>query len=223
MRTYRSADPEAPLLVLAPGAGAGEAHPWMQRVGQGLARRGVAVVTFDFPYRQAGRRLPDRGPVLEGAYREAWRSVTADAGGSRPVFVGGKSMGGRIATQIVAGGLMPPPVGVVCFGYPLHPPGRPAQRRDQHLPAVPVPLLLVHGTRDPFGTPDEMTELVGWLPQATLTLVDGADHSLTRPARLDADGRAFDGVLDEAARWIAARTGRPGASPGAVSRYHRQP
>jgi uncharacterized protein len=205
VRTYRASAPNAPVLVFAPGAGAGEGHPWMQRVAEGLADRGVTVVTFDFPYRLAGRRLPDRGPVLEAAYRDAWSHVVATEGEGRTMCIGGKSMGGRIATQVTAGGgLQPAPAGVVCFGYPLHPPGRPTQRRDQHLPTLPCPVLFLHGTRDPFGTPDEMRELAAWLPQVTLSIVEGGDHSLVVPARAAPDA-AFAGVLDTAAEWILQR------------------
>ena len=203
MRTYQASKRDAPVLVFAPGAGAGESHPWMQRTGEGLAERGVSVVTFDFPYRLAGRRLPDRGPVLEAAYREAWQEVARRYPTGEILSIGGKSMGGRIATQVCAAGdLSPLPAKVICFGYPLHPPGRPAQRRDQHLPRVSVPALFLHGSRDPFGSPEEMTELVGWLPQATLSLVEGGDLSLAVPARQDAGGKAFDAALDRAAKWL---------------------
>jgi predicted alpha/beta-hydrolase family hydrolase len=207
MRTYRAADTRAPVLALAPGAGAGEDHPWMQRTGGGLASRGVTVVTFDFPYRLAGRRLPDRNPVLEAAYRDAWRTITSDHGAAAAFCIGGKSMGGRIATQITAAGdLTPAPAAAVCFGYPLHPPGRGTQRRDQHLPSITCPILFLHGSRDPFGSPEEMKELVTWLPRATLSLVDGGDHSLALPARQDRDGTALERVLDAAAEWILRTT-----------------
>lgn len=205
MQTFRAPAPHAPVLLCAPGAGAGETHAWMQRVGHGLAARGVTVVTFDFPYRLAGRRLPDRGPVLEQAYRDAWTHVASDEGRGRPMFLGGKSMGGRIATQITAGAdLQPRPAGVVCFGYPLHPPGRPAQRRDRHLPTMACPVLFLHGTRDPFGTPEEMRELAAWVPHATLSIVDGGDHSLVVPAKGGPEA-AFARVLDTAAAWILQR------------------
>lgn len=191
------------MLVFAPGAGAGEGHPWMRKTAQGLADRGVTVVTFDFPYRIAGRRLPDRGPVLEAAYRAAWKEAAAACPPGTVMCIGGKSMGGRIATQVAAAGdLTPAPAKVVCFGYPLHPPGRPAQRRDQHLPKIAVPILFMHGSRDPFGSPEEMAELVGWLPRATLSEVEGGDHSLAVPARQDPKGQSFELALDRAARWV---------------------
>jgi predicted alpha/beta-hydrolase family hydrolase len=189
--------------VFAPGAGAGEDHPWMRKTARGLADRGVTVVTFDFPYRIAGRRLPDRGPVLEAAYRAAWKEIVSSYPADAVLCIGGKSMGGRIATQVTAAGdLVPKPAKVVCFGYPLHPPGRPAQRRDQHLPKIAAPILFMHGSRDPFGSTEEMTELVGWLPRATLSEVEGGDHSLAVSARQDPKGAAFELALDRAARWV---------------------
>jgi len=175
----------------------------MTRVAAGLAARGVHVRTFDFPYRRAGRSAPDPAPVLEAAFAEAWR----DAGA---VFAGGKSMGGRIASQAAARGLLtPPPAGLVFFGYPLHPPGKPGQRRDRHLPAVGRPMLFVQGTRDPFGTPEEMTALTDGLGAgASLELIDGGDHSLAAPKRQDAGGRALERAMDLAARWMLALASR---------------
>lgn len=207
VQTYGNPGPSTPLLVLAHGAGAGEDHPWVRNVGGGLASRGVSVTTFNFPYRDAGRKVPDRGPVLEAAYREVWTGVRNSAGGAA-MFAGGKSMGGRIATQVAStGGFQPGLAGIVCFGYPLHPPAKPEVRRDSHLAAIDVPLLLVHGTRDPFGTPDEMTELAGRLRTVTLSMVEGGDHSLQTSRRADVAGPSFERVLDEAARWIRARAG----------------
>jgi predicted alpha/beta-hydrolase family hydrolase len=191
----------ASTLVLAHGAGAGQAHPWMRHVADGLRIRGVRVVTFDFPYMAAGRRLPDKAPVLEAAFGEAWESAVRGTTG--PLFAGGKSMGGRMASMVAArGGFTPPPAGLVLFGYPLHPPGRPDKRRDAHLPAVACPILFAHGTKDPFGTPDEMHGLASGLPRANLQLVDGGDHSLvTRRGHPVADG-----ILDDVVAWMMAAT-----------------
>lgn len=207
MTHYLADRPDAPLLVLGHGAGAGELHPWMVRVGRGLAARGVSVTTFNFPYMAEGRRLPDKGPVLEHAFQEAWRAaVEARATEPAAVFAGGKSMGGRIASQVAAGGgFTPTPHGLVFFGYPLHPPAKPAQRRDRHLPRISVPMLFLHGSKDPFGAPDEMSALVDGLPSATLHLVDGGDHSLARSKRDDPEGHALDAAMDLAAAWIDRR------------------
>lgn len=194
-------------LILAHGAGAGSSHPWMTRVASGLEARGIQVITFDFPYIQAGKSLPDRTPVLEAAWRDVWNGVVARATG--PVFAGGKSMGGRMASIVAAksgpDGFTPPPAGLVFFGYPLHPPNKPEKRRDAHLPKVTVPMLFLHGTRDGFGTPAEMEQLVDGLPHATLRLCDQGDHSLIAPKKADPRGQLLEDAMDFAASWISSR------------------
>jgi predicted alpha/beta-hydrolase family hydrolase len=202
MRDYPAADAKSPTLVLAHGAGAGEQHPWMVRLAKGLAARGVHVVTFNFPYMDAGRKAPDPGAVLEKAYGEAWATLVS--GRSGPLFAGGKSMGGRIASQVAAkNGFEPVPTGLVFFGYPLHPPGKPAQRRDRHLPDIAQPMLFFHGERDPFGSPDEMADLTGRLTGSTLHVVPGGDHSLvTRGKARPGGADVLDTVMDQAADWM---------------------
>ncbi len=173
----------------------------MRKVAEGLAQRGIRVVTFDFPYKQEGRKVPDRGPVLEAAFGAAWRE--AIRGQSGRLFAGGKSMGGRIASQVAAArGFEPMPDGLIFFGYPLHPPGKPQQRRDKHLPDASVPMLFLHGTRDPFGSPDEMSALVAGLPGSQLEIIAGGDHSLVAPRRQDPDGQARERALDVAAAFM---------------------
>jgi uncharacterized protein len=187
----------AALLVLAHGAGAGQQHPFMVRTARGLAARGIDVVTFDFPYMQSGRKVPDKAPVLEQAFRDAIAVATGLSRAGR-VFIGGKSMGGRMATHLGAAGV-PGVAGLVALGYPLHPPGRPDQLRVAHLPAIRVPLLIVQGERDTFGTPDELRPYLEEIPgPATLHVVDGGDHSLTVRGRKGSD----DAILDVIARWI---------------------
>jgi predicted alpha/beta-hydrolase family hydrolase len=204
MRFYPAAAPAAPWLLLAHGAGAGQDHPWMRATAERLAAAGVSVATFDFPYAAAGRTVPDRAPVLEKAFLDAWEDLAAGRSGSggtpAPLFAGGKSMGGRIASQVAAR-LDPAPAGLVFFGYPLHPPGRPANRRDRHLPTIDRPMLFLQGTRDPFGSPDEMQALVARLPQATLSLVDGGDHSLVL-SRARAGSGAPDDLIRATADWM---------------------
>jgi predicted alpha/beta-hydrolase family hydrolase len=196
-------DQPAPTLVLGHGAGAGREHPWMRRVASGLSDRGVAVATFDFPYMAEGRKRPDPGPVLEQAFADIWTDLVRTASSGVKVFAGGKSMGGRIASQAAARGLlMPKPAGLVFFGYPLHPPGKPAQRRDRHLPAIDVPMLFLHGTRDAFGSPEEMRELVAGLPLATLEIIEGGDHSLIAAKRDDPGQISLARAMDAAAKWM---------------------
>jgi predicted alpha/beta-hydrolase family hydrolase len=121
------------------------------------------------------------------------------------MIAGGKSMGGRIASQVAGrGGFDPPPAALVFFGYPLHPPNQPAKRRDAHLPHVAAPMLFLHGTRDPFGSPDEMRELVASLPHATLHLIDGGDHSLV--VKRKDGGNSVERAVETAAAWIKERT-----------------
>lgn len=165
MRVHSPKAPEG-TFIFAHGAGAGSSSDWMVRYAKELAARGLRVVTFDFP----GSR--QNGP-LERAYLEIVRDVAARFP-KEPLSIGGKSMGGRIASQIAAA--YPLPLrSLVFFGYPLHPPGNPKKRRDAHLPDVKVPMLFVSGKRDPFGSPAELRALTKKLG-ADLLLVDG-DHS----------------------------------------------
>ena len=190
------------LLVLAHGAGGGEKHPFMVRYARGLAARGIDVVTFDFPYMQAGRRAPDKAPVLENSLR----SVIVDATGrgefsAHRLFIGGKSMGGRIATHVAAApdqwpADAPALAGVIVFGYPLNPPGGPSKRspdRVSHLARIRVPTLIVQGTRDSFGGPDAIAQA---MPHAQVHALAGADHSPA--AKFDQD------VWDRVATFVSS-------------------
>ncbi len=171
---------ERPALVLGHGAGAPQTHPWMVAMAEAIAVRGIRVVTFNFLYAEGKRRVPDRPLVLESTWRAAIDAVRARFGASRP-FIGGKSMGGRIATLVAAGDDVDV-AGIVLLGYPLHPPAKPTQLRTAHLPRVRVPMLFVQGSRDPFGGPDELAPFLEGLPAGTrLFPLDGGDHSLTRP------------------------------------------
>jgi len=196
-------------LLLAHGAGGNQMSPFMVDYAKGLAARGINVVTFNFLYSEQKRKLPDRTDKLEAC----WRAVIAAArsGVLSPeiararLAIGGKSMGGRIASQVAASdgeGI----AGLVALGYPLHPPRRPEQLRTKHLPALAVPMLIVQGERDAFGTPDELRPVLRTVKAKTeLYVVEGGDHSFkvpksagTPPARVPAR------VLDEIARWLRA-------------------
>jgi predicted alpha/beta-hydrolase family hydrolase len=193
---------EGPVtVVLAHGAGAGRDHPWMKRVVRAFEQHGARVVTFNFPYMDAGRSAPDRAPVLEAHFAAVWKDAVAGATG--PLIAAGKSMGGRIASQVAAGGgFDPAPSGLIFFGYPLHPPAKPTQRRDKHLPDIAAPMLFLHGTRDPFGSPDELRALVTSLPRATLEIVDGGDHSLVAGKKIDPAGESVDKAVLTAMNWV---------------------
>src|SRR3954464_6043939 len=143
--------------VLGHGAGAGQRSAFMVDFADALSSLGIDVVTFNFLYTEQGRRIPDRAPALEACYRAVIATVHASVETARrKLFIGGKSMGGRIATQVAAADPQLPVAGLVLLGYPLHPPGKPQDKRDKHLPSIGRPMLFVQGTRDAFGTPDEL-------------------------------------------------------------------
>ena len=205
LKVYRSAEPPRAGLVLAHGAGAGQLSPFMVNAAKAFADRQITVATFDFPYMAARRKAPDPGPVLEDAWRAAIAAAASDtAFGGLPLFIGGKSMGGRIASQAAAAGGLPI-AGLVFLGYPLHPPGKPSQRRDGHLPAISVPMLFVQGTRDAFGTAEEIRELLPSLhAPATLHVVEDGDHSFKVPARTARANDVMNGIYDAVAGWIGS-------------------
>ena len=195
---YRADGKPDALLVLAHGAGAGQQHPFMTTTAKGFAARGIDVVTFDFPYMREHRKIPDRAPVLEKAFQDVvaaareWSNATG-------VFIGGKSMGGRMATHLGAAGV-DRLQGIIVFGYPLHPPGKPEQLRVDHLPSVKVPVLIVQGERDAFGTPKELAPVLDTMPAgAEMLPIPGGDHSLTVRGRREG---VLGEVLDAAAAWI---------------------
>jgi uncharacterized protein len=176
---YRAAERRLETaLILAHGAGAGQQSTFMTSFATAFAELGVDTITFNFLYTEQRRRIPDRRPALEACYASVIQAVKSELGGTMPLFIGGKSMGGRIATHVAADGLAESPQGIVLLGYPLHPPGRPNERRDAHLPDVRCPMLFVQGSRDTFGTPAELEPVFASLrAPSTLHVVDGGDHS----------------------------------------------
>jgi uncharacterized protein len=194
-------------IIVAHGAGAGQMSPFLVRAAAGLAERGITAATFDFPYITAGRSVPDRAPVLESAWRGAIDAARTQIG-PLPLFIGGKSMGGRIASHVASQGGSGDLAGLVFFGYPLHPPGKPDQRRDAHLPAIKAPMLFIQGSKDPFGTADEIRALVATLKHATLHEIAGGDHSFKVPGGKAKQEPAFLEVIDSAAAGIRVMASR---------------
>ena len=169
-------DPAGATLILGHGAGAGQRSDFMTRFATELAARGVTTVTFNFLYTEQGRRIPDTNNKLETCFRAVVEIIRKKKIG-RGLVIGGKSMGGRIASQIAAAG-SPNVEDLVFLGYPLHPPGKVNQIRAMHLSAIKVPMLFVQGSRDPFGTPDELRPIIKTLrAPADLYVVEGGDHS----------------------------------------------
>lgn len=203
----------AVLFVFAHGAGAGQSSPFMQRYASLLADRGIDVVTFDFPYLAAARKLPDRPPILERAFLAAMTAAARACPAARVLVVGGKSLGGRMATHLAAAPQRwpgPPALaGVVTFGYPLCPPGPRGGDRVSHLQRLGVPALIVQGTRDSFGGPDEVRAAVGDVPGLEILPVATGDHSLTvlKSARVP-QAEVDRGVMAHVAAWIHRRAAR---------------
>lgn len=173
-----------PLLVLAHGSGKDMNSPFLSIISEGVQNRDIQVARFNFPYKVARRQVPDRSEILEDSWKLVIRWATEHLQFSS-LFIGGKSMGGRIATMVA--GDFPQIAGLVFLGYPLHPPGRFDQVRDEYLHPLPLPMLFVQGTRDAFARMDLLQITLGGLrDRATLHWIEGGDHSyqvLIRPAQ----------------------------------------
>lgn len=188
-------------VVLGHGAGGTRETPMLVALAAALERAGRAALLYNFPYSEKRLRRPDPPAVLEAATREAGELALAESGASRVVH-GGRSMGGRIASQVVAAGAAAD--GLVFLGYPLHPPGQPEKRREAHLPSIAAPMLFVGGTRDAFARPDLLAALLERLgARAERHDVEAADHSfgvLKRSGRTPAD--VEDEVLRAVLAWL---------------------
>ena len=205
---YEGGDPSRPCFILAHGAGAGQHHPFIVQTSTALAARGINVLTFDFLYMHRGRGGPDRPPVLEATWRAVIRCAAQLGWGKTRLVIGGKSMGGRIASMVLAGdAALPLPAavhGLVLLGYPLHPPGRPDKLRVEHLPRLTTPTLIVQGERDDFGSPAEVRAAFKQSPaHVDWREVPDVDHSfkIRRAAgRTQAEVQAE--ITDVVATWI---------------------
>jgi uncharacterized protein len=163
-----------PGLLLAPGAGADRDQPALVAIDNAVTSAGAVVVRMDFPYRKAGRRSPDRPPVLMAA---VGHEAAALAKRCDRLVLGGRSMGGRICSMAAVEGV--DASGVVLISYPLHPPGRPEKLRVEHFAALDRPCLFVSGTRDAFGTPEELEKATAAIPgPVTHRWIEGKDHAL---------------------------------------------
>jgi predicted alpha/beta-hydrolase family hydrolase len=180
------------VVVLGHGAGGNRRNPMLVALAEALAASGRAALLYNFRYSEAGSRRPDPPAVLEATTRDA-AALALAASGARLIVHGGRSMGGRIASQVVAAGERAN--GLAFLGYPLHPPGRFEERREAHLPAIAAPMLFVQGTRDAFAREDLLLALLERLgPRAALHRVRDADHSFGVRKR---SGRTPDDVLAE--------------------------
>lgn len=204
---YGAAAPRAGItLILAPGAGAGQKSPFMARFAAALAARGLDTVTFDFPYREEGRRIPDSNATLEACWRAVIALSRRRLAPAETIAIGGKSMGGRIASQVAASGEPGGVFALVLLGYPLHPPGKPQQLRTAHFPRLRLPSLFIQGTRDAFATPAELSAALGAAAvPATLFPITEADHSFKVPKRAGGSDAVESMIQDKIATWLRER------------------
>jgi predicted alpha/beta-hydrolase family hydrolase len=193
---------KTPAVLLAHGAGADMRSPFMTTLHTGLAREGYVSLKFNFPYTEARRRRPDPRPVLERCWRSVIDAVRRDRTLAPSwVAIGGKSMGGRMASYVAAAGA--PVKALVLLGYPLHPAGKPDDLRADHLPAIQAPMLFVQGTRDALCDLDRLREVLAPIPNATLVTIDGGDHSFRLPRRTGkTDGEVWTEIVAIVARWL---------------------
>jgi hypothetical protein len=190
-------------LILGHGAGAGQTSSFMVTFATELAARGIDVVTFNFFYAEHRRGAPDKNDLLEACYRAVVETVRKHPKLRRnKLAIGGKSMGGRIASQVAASGVSDI-AGLVFLGYPLHPPGRPEQLRAKHLPNIKSPMLIVQGSRDTFGTADELRKVMKeFNAPAELFVIESGDHSFKVPKSSGTQDAVFESVQDKITDWL---------------------
>ena len=192
-------------LILGHGAGANQLSGFMRLFANGLAERGLDVITFNFLYMEQGRHVPDPKQKLEACYLAVIDAASRHKKlKGNQLAIGGKSMGGRIASQVAAQPEGAKAVDALVFlGYPLHPPGRRDKLRDSHLPEIKAPMLFVQGSRDTFGTPDELRAVFEKHQLSpTLHVVEGGDHSLKVPKSQGPQDQVYASVMDTIANWL---------------------
>ncbi|HEX3083692.1 MAG TPA: alpha/beta family hydrolase [Pyrinomonadaceae bacterium] len=189
-------------IILGHGAGADQMSGFMRMVAEGFAARGLDAMTFNFLYKERKRGAPDPKAKLESCYRAVIEAARQQKKlKDNQLVIGGKSMGGRIASQVAAEdaeGM----AGLVYLGYPLHPPGRLDKMRDEHLPRIKAPMLFVQGARDAFGTEDEIRAIIKkHRLQADLYVIESGDHSFKVPKSVKPQQEVYEEVMDEVTRW----------------------
>ena len=204
--------PPAPraCYVVAHGAGAGMAHPFMTAIANELAARGIATLRYQFPYMEQGKKRPDPPKLAHATVRAAVMEASRRVP-ELPLFAGGKSFGGRMTSQAEATAPLPAVRGLAFLGFPLHPAGQPSEERGAHLAAVLVPMLFLQGTRDQLADPQLVQSLIERIgARATLQLLPDADHSFHVPARTGRkDAEVLAEMADALAAWIDMTIPRP--------------
>ncbi len=190
----------SPGVLLAHGAGTNQDHPLVVALRDGIAAGGFPVLTFNYPYTEAGRKRPDAPARLQSCHTSAARWFRDEV--DPTLVMAGRSMGGRMASMLAAGGEAC--AGLILFSYPLHPPGRPEKLRKDHLPDIGVPVLSIVGTRDSLARMDLYDRWVRPLPNFTTVEVDDGDHSFrVRKSSGRTNEQALEEVVDAATRWLS--------------------
>ena len=196
-------------VILGHGAGANQSSGFMRTFAKGLAARGLDVMTFNFIYMEQGRSVPDQKPKLEACFRAVINAALKQKKlKQNRLVIGGKSMGGRIGSQVMAEegkeAFADEVAGLVFLGYPLHPPGQSTKLRVEHLEHIHKPMLFVQGTRDALGTPEEIQPYIKNLrPAAKIYSIEGGDHSFKSPKKFGASSdQIFEAAMNEIDRWV---------------------
>ncbi len=197
-------------VILAHGAGSDMTNPFLSAVHTGLAENGFPTVKFNFPYKERGGKAPDPAAVLERCWRHVIDAVAADKDiGARRIVIGGKSMGGRMASHVAAQGAEV--AGLVFLGYPLHPPGQTQKLRTAHLGKITAPMLFFAGTRDSLCNLDLLRATIDTLrAPITLKVIEGGDHSFKLPKSMKRDeGEVLQEIIEDTVAWLKKIAGRP--------------
>jgi predicted alpha/beta-hydrolase family hydrolase len=194
---------EQVCLIIAHGAGGPMYSPFITYFHRGLAEKGYLTVKFNFPYMEARRKIPDKREVLEASYRQVIEAVRDSKYHPKRIFVGGKSMGGRIASQVIASGVNVN--GLFFLGYPLHRPGQSETLRDEHLYQIEKPMLFISGTKDQFAKKDLLAGVVSKLgDRAEIHWIEGGDHSFNTQKGKDGLVLTYDEALGTLDTWLKA-------------------
>ena len=192
-------------LIIAHGAGGPMYSPFITYFHKGLAEKGYLTVKFNFPYMEARRKIPDKREILEASYRQVIEEVKASRYRPRRIFVGGKSMGGRIASQVVASGV--DVEGLFFLGYPLHRPGQPEMLRDEHLYQIKRPMLFLSGTKDQFAKRELLAGVVSKLGgKAEIHWIEGGDHSFNTHQGKDDLVKSYNEAMETLDIWLKAHS-----------------
>ena len=197
---------EPTCLIIAHGAGGPMYSPFITLFHKGMAEKGYLTVKFNFPYMEARRKVPDKREILESSYREVIATIKNGKYHPKRVFVGGKSMGGRIASQVAAAGQEVD--GLFFLGYPLHRPGQLEMLRDEHLYRIEKPMLFISGTKDQFAKKELLDQVVSKLgDKAKIDWIEGGDHSYNTRQGKEVQAKIYSEAMETLDSWVRAHSG----------------